>query len=181
MTESVMLALGRKSSPRVRRASRSDIEKLAGIEALVFASDRLSRRSLTAFVTAPTAALLVAEISGIAGYALVLFRSNSRAARLYSLAVEPRSTGGGIGSRLLAAAEAAARDRGAETLRLEVRADNMDAVRFYSRHGYALFARRENYYADGMAALRLARPLNVRRTTSASASHRAPLESATDG
>jgi ribosomal protein S18 acetylase RimI-like enzyme len=125
--------------------------------------------------------LLLAESGAVLGYALVLFRRDSRAARLYSLAVKPGSSGRGIGSQLLAAAEGAARDRGAALLRLEVRADNADALRFYESHGYVLFGRRDEYYADGMAALRLQRALAVVGRSGSTAPRPEPLEAGTDG
>ena len=70
------------------------------------------------------------------GYAVVLTRRGSRSARLYSIAVAAEAAGRGIGSRLLAAAEEAARRRGADRLHLEVRADNSTAIRLYERAGY---------------------------------------------
>jgi ribosomal-protein-alanine acetyltransferase len=146
----------------VGEAQPTDIADLAELEEQAFASDRLSRRRLAALARSPTAHLLVARRDGrLAGYALLLTRRNSRAARLYSLAVAPDSTGGGLGSRLLAAAEAAALERGAESLRLEVRTDNAAAIRLYERHGYRLIGRRNDYYEDGAAALRYARDLDA--------------------
>ncbi|MFC7079977.1 GNAT family N-acetyltransferase [Halorussus caseinilyticus] len=43
----------------------------------------------------------------------------------------------GVGSELLGAAETKLVDDGADTLALEMMADNRDARRFYRRHGYA--------------------------------------------
>ena len=53
-----------------------------------------------------------------------------------NLYVEPNRRGEGIGSELLAAAETALVERGAETLTLEAMAENEAARRFYRRHGY---------------------------------------------
>jgi ribosomal-protein-alanine acetyltransferase len=146
----------------IREAHPTDIADLAALEELAFASDRLSRRRLAALARSPTARLLVAHREGeLAGYALLLTRRNSRAARLYSLAVAPGRAGRGLGSRLLTAAEAAARERGAESLRLEVRTDNAAAIRLYERHGYRVIGRRDDYYEDGAAALRYARDLRA--------------------
>jgi ribosomal protein S18 acetylase RimI-like enzyme len=149
---------------RVRAATSRDLEALLRIETLSFASDRLNRRSLRRFVTSPTADLLVAEAEEILGYTLAISRKDSQATRLYSLAVLPGMVGRGVGSRLLRAAEAAASRRGAERLQLEVRADNDAAVRFYERHGYHVFGRVDDYYADGMAALRMLRLLDSKGT-----------------
>jgi ribosomal-protein-alanine acetyltransferase len=158
----------------IREARPGDIEELARLEESAFATDRLSRRRLKALAASATAALLLARSGGrLLGYALVLTRRGSRAARLYSLAVDPQSTGRGVGSRLLAAAESAARTRGATSLRLEVRVDNAAAIRLYEGKGYRPIGRRESYYQDGAAALRYARTLPRTRRTPAVAPVRA--------
>jgi ribosomal-protein-alanine acetyltransferase len=145
---------------RIRKAQSSDIDDLVRLEAKAFSSDRLTRRRLWAHLRSERSSLLIIEQGGkLAGYALVLVRRGSAAARLYSLAVHPRATGQGIGSRLLAAAESAARGLGATSLRLEVRVDNASAIRLYERNGYRTIGRREDYYADGAAAFRYARDL----------------------
>jgi ribosomal protein S18 acetylase RimI-like enzyme len=144
----------------IREAQASDVHDLAKLEAEAFNSDRLSRRSIAALAKSRSASLLVACRDGdLLGYALVLFRRGSRSARLYSLAVAPSTGGAGIGGALLRAAEAAASARGADRLALEVRIDNVAAIRLYHGAGYALLGRRENYYSDGAAALRYARDL----------------------
>jgi GNAT superfamily N-acetyltransferase len=58
-------------------------------------------------------------------------------ALLDELYVEPGSRGQGVGSALLAGAEAIALLRGAELLEINVDGDDTDARRFYERHGYA--------------------------------------------
>jgi ribosomal-protein-alanine acetyltransferase len=147
---------------RIGEAQASDIDDLAELEAQAFASDRLSRRRFAALVKSPTASLLVARWGGrLVGYALVLTRRGSCTARLYSLAVAPWSAGRGIGSRLLAAAEAVALARGADSMRLEVRTDNAAAIHLYERRGYAKIGRRDGYYEDGAAAFRYARDLRA--------------------
>ena len=94
---------------RVRKAERGDIETLIELEHRVFATDRLSRRSLRRFLRLPTAQVIVAEDgSRLVGNAIVLFRRHSTVARLYSIAVAPLMTGRGIAPMLLDAGEAAA-------------------------------------------------------------------------
>src|SRR5882762_8908011 len=95
---------------RVRTAEHGDIDALMELEHRVFATDRLSRRSLQRFLKSPTAVVLVAQEAAakLAGTAIVLFRPRSVVARLYSIAVAPHMGGRGAGPMLLAAAEAAA-------------------------------------------------------------------------
>jgi ribosomal protein S18 acetylase RimI-like enzyme len=89
----------------------------------------------------------------------VLLRAGSRGARVYSLAVDPRWQGRGVGSRLLRAAESRAADHGCTFIRLEVRADNARAIRQYVRAGYAEIGAKPAYYDDGEMALRFEKSL----------------------
>src|SRR5262245_31493411 len=95
---------------RVRNAERGDIDALMELEHRVFATDRLSLRSLRHFLKSPSAEVILAEVDGgrLAGSAIALFRPRSRVARLYSIAVAPPMGGRGVGPMLLDAAEAAA-------------------------------------------------------------------------
>ena len=56
---------------------------------------------------------------------------------LDELYVTPTLRGQGIGSALLAGAEAVLRERGAELVEINVDGEDVDARRFYERHGYA--------------------------------------------
>ena len=97
----------------LRKAQPADLDALDALEHRVFATDHLSRRSLRHFLGSPTAEVMVAEQDGdLAGTAIVLFRPRSSVARLYSIAVAPHMGGRGVGPMLLAAAEAAAVERG---------------------------------------------------------------------
>jgi len=138
----------------MRRARFDDIDALTRLEAESFASDMLSRRSFSRYMRSPSAVLLVAcRKSRILGYAVLLLRRGTRSARLYSIAVAADKAGQGVGSRLLDAAEAAARERKAVVVRLEVRADNPSAIAFYERRGYRQIGTRPDYYEDGETAL----------------------------
>jgi [ribosomal protein S18]-alanine N-acetyltransferase len=146
---------------RVRTADSGDIAALMELEHRVFATDRLSRRSLRRFLQSPTAAVIVAqEPDGrLAGTAIVLFRTRSAAARLYSIAVAPHMGGRGVGPMLLGAAEQAAISRGATSIRLEVHETNHAAISRYRKSGYQEFGRHAAYYEDGGNALRFEKRL----------------------
>jgi ribosomal protein S18 acetylase RimI-like enzyme len=141
----------------------SDMEALLRLEALSFDSDRLSPRSLRRLLASPSAAYRVAgSASGLAGTAILLFRSGSRVARLYSIAVDPGQRGKGLAETLLTDAETTAQKRGRDVLRLEVRVDNLPAIRLYQRLGYRPIGRNPGYYGDGVDAFRYEKRLGAR-------------------
>jgi ribosomal protein S18 acetylase RimI-like enzyme len=144
----------------IRRGRPADLDALWELENRVFATDRMSRRSLRRLLASPSAVAVVARADGaITGVAVVLFRANSGIARLYSLAVAPKHTGRGIASALLAAAEKIARSRKCQSLRLEVHEGNHGAIKVYRRMGYHEFGRYHHYYQDRGHALRFEKQL----------------------
>jgi ribosomal-protein-alanine N-acetyltransferase len=144
----------------IRRGIAADLDALWDLENRVFETDRMSRRSLRRLLGSPSAAAMVAQSDGaIAGVAVVLFRANSRIARLYSLAVAPKHTGRGIASALMAAAEKAARAHKCRLLRLEVHENNHGAIKVYRKAGYHEFGRHHQYYQDRGHALRFQKEL----------------------
>src|SRR5262245_36717398 len=154
----------RRSAPpvRVRAAKAHDLDALIELENRVFANDRLSRPSLRHFLQSPAAAWLVADgWGGLACTAIVLFRSRSALARLYSIAVAPSMSGRGVAPTLLKAAERIARRRGCGTIRLEVHVKNHAAIARYRKEGYAEFGRHRRYYDDGGDALRFQKQLTA--------------------
>ncbi|MBZ0224317.1 MAG: GNAT family N-acetyltransferase [Dokdonella sp.] len=144
-----------RASPLVRRAVPADLAALVELENASFSGDRLSLRQWRHHLDNPGAWILVAAQDGhAAGAAVVFFRSGSRVARLYSIAVAASLRGRGLGAELLESVERIARRRHCDRLRLEVRADNPQAQRLYERHGYQRIAHIEGYYEDGADAWR---------------------------
>jgi [ribosomal protein S18]-alanine N-acetyltransferase len=149
------------SSLTIRAAELGDLDAIFALERAVFSTDRLSRRSLRAFIVNPHRPLLVAfSNGGLAGYALVALRKGAAAARLYSIAVDRGSGRRGVGRALMAACENYAAAHGRRALRLEVRSDNEAAIALYERLGFRQFGRYDNYYADGAKALRFEKQLS---------------------
>ena len=145
---------------RITHARPTDLDALAALEEAAFPGDRMSRRALAHNTKSPSLSFLVArDGKTLVGHALLAFRKGSSLARLYSLAVLPSEAGQGLGRKLLKAAEREARRRGADRLRLEVRADNKAAIRLYETGNYNPLARVADYYEDGEAALRYEKAL----------------------
>jgi len=152
--------LAPQPTAHIRKAARGDLDALVDLEHHVFATDRLSRRSLQRLLASPTAEVLVADDgSHLVGTAIVLFRPRSAVARLYSVAVAPPLSGQGLGRRLLEAAEALARRRHCTAIRLEVHHSNATAIARYRKSGYREFGRHRSYYEDGGDALRFEKRL----------------------
>lgn len=101
-----------------------------------------SYEGLLEFVFRQSHALLIAEHHGRqAGFILMLDTMPDEVTRMPQgfvayMAVEPSLRGGGIGSRLLAAAEDEARRRGLPYMGLMVTEDNAAARALYERAGY---------------------------------------------
>lgn len=139
----------------LRPATLDDLPALVELEDRCFDYDRLSRRNFQWMITRANASLILAEGDGrLFGYSLVLFHQGTSLARLYSIAIDPRARGNGLGQKLLQAAEASARGHDCAYLRLEVRPDNKAAIGLYERNGYSPFARVQDYYQDHSEALR---------------------------
>jgi [ribosomal protein S18]-alanine N-acetyltransferase len=168
---------GRASGPdprtgtdlRLRRARASDAASIQALEAL-FPGDRLSRRSIQRLIGAPSAVMVVAvpasrhrPASALLGALILLTRRNSRAARIYSLAVHPDARGRGLAQALIRRAEACARQRGCVQMTLEVRDDNVAARRLYEKLGYRAQRVLPAYYQDGADGVRFQRQFSAGR------------------
>jgi ribosomal-protein-alanine N-acetyltransferase len=86
---------------------------------------------------------LASDSDSIIGFALA--RQIADEAELLLLAVRRAAQRRGVGKRLLEHFEAAAANRGARRLHLEVREGN-PAFNLYEKSGFSLIARRRNYY-----------------------------------
>ena len=146
---------------RVRRAEISDLDDLVALEDATFDSDRVSRAQFRRHLDSDTARVLVASANHrrFLGNALVFFRKGSKVARLYSIASLPEARGKGVGTALIEAVEALARQRRCHSLRLEVHTDNQSAMRLYERMGYRRIGFIEGFYENGSDAFRYEKTL----------------------
>src|SRR5690554_6374806 len=144
--------------PSFRLATPDDLDSLVALEDRCFHTDRISRRSFRRFIDMPRDRLLLAEHQGqLAGYCLVLMKTNTRMARIYSIAVAPEWRGAGLGEAIVREAERRAAKAGRIVMRLEVRTDNPAAIALYERLGYRRFGTLRDYYQDHQDALRFER------------------------
>lgn len=102
--------------------------------------------------------VLVASIGGVTeGFAIMRFGDIH--AHLFLLAVQPEFRRQGIGRLLMQWLEKSCRTAGIRQIRLEVRASNLGARRFYRQLGYRFIGQVGGYYDGLEAAVILARSL----------------------
>lgn len=108
--------------------------------------------------------VLVASVNGrLSGFAIMKFRDDD--AHLYLLAVTPERQGSGIGGQLMAWLEKSCRTAGLRHIRVEVRAGNQRARRFYGRLGFRLLGRLAAYYDGRESAVVLVKSLIERQAS----------------
>ena len=139
-----------------RTATLDDLNALVDLEENTFSGDRISKRSFKNYLKSTKVIFLIAEDGkGLVGYGLVLLHKGTRLARLYSLAVNARARGLGIGEQLLLKLEDDTRKRNRFYLRLEVAKNNAGAIALYEKLGYRVFGEHADYYEDHTDALRM--------------------------
>ena len=123
----------------IRRATADDSPVLARLHAAAFA-EPWSEAALAGLVGGSGAFAL----TGDDGFILV--RALAGEAEILTLAVSPAARRRGLGRALVQAAAASARQAGAESLFLEVAADNAAALALYADCGFEPVGRRNAYY-----------------------------------
>ncbi|MET0292087.1 MAG: GNAT family N-acetyltransferase [Steroidobacteraceae bacterium] len=133
----------------VEAATTDDIPALSALLSQLFSQEpefvpdeTAQRRGLASILADPrVGTILVAREGGIlVGMVNLLYTVSTalgeRVAWVEDLIVEPESRGRGLGALLLEAVAEVARDQGVRRLTLLTDGDNVDAQRFYARHGF---------------------------------------------
>ena len=133
------------------RLGALDLDRAAALhgESFVPLGERAwTRQDLAELLAAPgvTGLLLQAESRDVG---IVLFRVVADEAELLTLAVRPAERRRGAGRRLLTAVIDRVREAGAQTLFLEVGADNPPARALYEAMGFRVIGTRPAYYRRG--------------------------------
>lgn len=109
-----------------------------------------------------TMVLIASRAGAMAGFAIMRFGDDH--AHLFLLAVRPEFRQTGIGRSMMEWLEKSCRTAGMQTVRLEVRASNRVALRFYRKLGYHLIATVAGYYDRREAAAIMVRTLTRRKS-----------------
>jgi ribosomal-protein-alanine N-acetyltransferase len=116
--------------------------------ALLQGSEDPERLVLVAEVSRATAAAVEEGGRGFPILGFLLARHLAPEWELENIAVAPGARRKGLGTQLLKALLARARETGAQAVFLEVRESNTAARRLYEKAGFQQAGRRKSYYAD---------------------------------
>jgi ribosomal protein S18 acetylase RimI-like enzyme len=106
-------------------------------EADMLGGQRTDEDALAEMLTDPTQQILVAEVDGLLVGSVQVQRHDDGRAYLGQLAVDPDQQAGGIGSRLIEAAEAlAVSEFGASVMEMTVIVQRTELTAYYARRGY---------------------------------------------
>jgi [ribosomal protein S18]-alanine N-acetyltransferase len=140
-------------SQKLRDLQLDDLDQLVAIEKQLFGPtawnkelfiDELNR------IPASRWYQVLEEHDQIIGYVGLAFTSTT--ADVQTISVVPNQQRSGIGSKLLSLALAAAKQRGAEQVFLEVAVENEPAISLYKNFGFEQISIRPNYYGPGKNA-----------------------------
>lgn len=145
---------GRGAELGIRRFTLSDMGRLMEIELACFADDAYDELIFTRWFRENPDLFLLSELEGaVAAY--ILGNLEGSTGYIVSLGVDPPNRRRGIGSRLVAEVLRRLRERGAATVELESRYDNLPSIHFWRTLGFVPFALVPGYYEDGASALKM--------------------------
>jgi [ribosomal protein S18]-alanine N-acetyltransferase len=157
----------------VRNYRPEDFETLWSIDQSCFTPGiAYSRAELQDYIHRKTAFTLIAESAGSVGspdpatLGFLVAESTRGIGHIITIDVRAEARRHRVGSVLLASAESRLTQAGCRGVRLETAVDNLSALSFYKRHGYAVLRVIRHYYSNGVDALLLDK--NLLSTKSAS-------------
>jgi len=146
----------------IRRAVTADTPGIEYLEQICFSQnvEAFNRRQIRRLIANPRATVTVAEADGqVLGWAVGLIRQHhkGRSGRIYAIAVHPDVRGRHVGQQLAQQTIHELAQRGALRTYLEVRVDNLPAIRLYRKLGFVDDRPIPNYYGIGCHALHMRR------------------------
>ncbi len=131
----------------LRDATPHDLDAIMAIERRSFPTDAWSAEAMAHELASPHGRYLVDDHEGtVVGYGGVRALQGGTDADVQTIAFDAEHRGAGRGRALLRALLAAAAERGAREVFLEVRADNPPAEALYRSEGFEEIGRRPRYY-----------------------------------
>jgi ribosomal protein S18 acetylase RimI-like enzyme len=142
-----------------RLALVEDLPSIIKLEQTFDVGDRASKESYKRLLKSKSVWILESN-KIIIGSAIVLIRTNSRIARLYSITVAENLRGQGLGKKIINEIVDKLKNLNYDKLSLEVKESNTQAWKLYESLDFEFIKSIENYYADSSAAKRYVKSLN---------------------
>ncbi|WP_269522882.1 GNAT family N-acetyltransferase [Coraliomargarita parva] len=159
------------TSPRIRRATLTDLPALLELECSCFPPARQSTEaSLKNSIRSDSQFVLVLEDDESSEGALLgsaILIGYKQSLRIYSIAVQASARGRGHGERLMQQCFETARNSGFEKLTLEADKQNAVLIAWYGRFGFSVREELPDYYGPGESAVRMTCPLKDKHAHSA--------------
>jgi len=135
----------------IEDASIRQLDRLYEIETECFEREAFTRQQIAHLLTDDNSVSLLAKVNGhIVGFIIgtIYLARNALTGHTLTIDVSPTHREKGIAQRLLGEIEKIFKEKGVKACRLEVREDNIAALRLYQKFGYKKVARLKNYYGD---------------------------------
>lgn len=132
-------------------ASLKHLDRLCEIEGECFDREAFTRQQMIHLLTDYNSVGLIAKVDEkIVGFiiGMIYFDRNSSVGHILTIDVLPTYRRRGIGQMLIQEMEKIFKNKGVRTCRLEVREDNIAALRLYQKLGYEAVAKLKNYYGN---------------------------------
>ncbi|MDF1557575.1 MAG: ribosomal protein S18-alanine N-acetyltransferase [ANME-2 cluster archaeon] len=135
----------------IRLFQPEDFQRVIALESQIF-QEHDPHIYMELYESVPGGFYVAEDDAKVIGYA-VCFISLSGNGRIFTLAVEERCRGRGVGTQLINRICDVLTEKGATVASLEVRMSNIPAQHFYLRHGFVPAWVERGYYTDGEDAL----------------------------
>jgi ribosomal-protein-alanine N-acetyltransferase len=135
----------------MEKASIEHLDKIFEIETECFGPEAFTKQQLGHMLTDPNCVHLVSRVKDrIVGFVIgrIYVEKKSATGHILTIDVSPEHRGRGLGLRLMEGIERIFKSRCVEICCLEVREDNIVALRLYERLGYRNVGRLQNYYGN---------------------------------
>ncbi|MEM3459126.1 MAG: ribosomal protein S18-alanine N-acetyltransferase [Candidatus Bathyarchaeia archaeon] len=135
----------------IEDASIQHLDRLYEIEMECFDKEAFTKQQIADLLTDYNSVGLVAKINGkIVGFVIGMLyvERTALAGHILTIDVSTVYRKKGIAQKLLHELEKIFKEKGAKTCHLEVREDNIAALRLYQKLGYKKVARLKGYYKD---------------------------------
>ena len=148
----------------IRRSIPADAAKIAELETAIF-PDPWSQTDIAAAISVTGAMCYTALGDDGEIYAYVLGRTIAPEGEIYRVATAPERRQRGIAFRLMTFAIKTEKGSGLENLFLEVRSQNLAAIKLYASLSFKQIGRRKNYYKnpddDAILMMRSSEPMII--------------------